>query len=461
MIHDRRRGGTRSYPHLLPAVAGLCGMLLTAGPDIASAAFRQTIAPRVSDSAHFAATFDSAWARIGRTYYDSTMRGLDWQAMRDALRPQAARAGTVAELRTVIGRLLESLGESHFALIPSDAAQVLVANGGESEDGDAGLELRLVDDELLVTRIDTMGPAWNAGIRPGWRLLSTDGKSVNALISQVRSAVGGSRPQFAAVHGARIVESRFTGPAGTEITAEFRDGSGRATPVRITRRVARGEPVTFGYLPTIHAIVEHRRVQRGASCVGVVRLSAWMPPVAAALDSAIVTYNSCAGIVLDLRGNPGGLAGMVMGVAGHFLHRPDSLGMLRLRTATLHLVANPRYVDASGRALEPFAGRLAILVDELSASTSEIFAAAMQSLGRSRVFGVRSPGYALPAQVNRLPNGDLLMHVVADFTLPGGVRVEGRGVVPDVEIRLSRATLLEGRDAALDLAVDWTGADVP
>lgn len=458
-----RTAGAAPRLGLRAAARLLCVAALMIAPAAAATTHAAVGLPgvHVSDSALFAATFDSAWARIGRSYYDSTMRGLDWRAMSDTLRPQAAAAGSAAELRGVIGRMLQSLGESHFALVPADAAQVLATDAPDVGDGEAGLDVRMVDDELLVVRLDTGGPAWNGGVRTGWRLLSVDGESVADLIAQLRIALGDRGESFAAIHGPRIAESRFIGRAGDEVTAEFSDGDGRAVRVVMARRAARGQAVDFGYLPTIHASVEHQRLERGDSCVGVVRLSAWMPPVAAALDSAIVEHNPCMGMVLDLRGNPGGLAGMVMGVAGHFLSRPDSLGMLRLREATLHLVANPRHVDVSGRAVEPFGGRLAIIVDELSASTSEIFAGAMQALGRARVFGVRSPGYALPAQITRLPNGDLLMHVVADFTLPGGARVEGRGVVPDVEAPPSKATLLAGRDVALDMAVEWTGSAVP
>ena len=450
--------------HLLRLVPSCAAALLAISQLLlpSPVAAEAPITPERGDSVLFAATFDSVWARIGRSYYDSTMRGLDWGGLRDTLRPRAVAASSAAELRQVIGRLLTSLGESHFVLIPADAARVITSasDSGGAADGDAGMELRMVGGELLVSRIDTGGPAWSAGVRPGWQLRSVDDESVDVTIGQLQAALGQTDSRFAATHGVRIIESRFTGSAGEAVAADFSDGEGHRVRVTMLRGTARGQAVNFGHLPTIHANVEHQRIERAGSCVGVVRLSTWMPPVAAALDSAIVTHNRCAGIVLDLRGNPGGLAGMVMGVAGHFLPRPDSLGMLRLRDATIHLVANPRYVDAAGRAVDPFAGRLAVLVDELTASTSEIFAGAMQTLGRARVFGVRTPGHALPAQVSRLPNGDLLMHVVADFTLPGGARVEGRGVTPDGEAPLTRAALIEGRDPALDMAVEWAGSSV-
>jgi carboxyl-terminal processing protease len=105
--------------------------------------------------------------------------------------------------------------------------------------------------------------------------------------------------------------------------------------------------------------------------------------------------------------------------------------------------------------VEPFSGNLAILVDGLSASTSEMFAAAMQALGRARIFGERTAGQALPAMATRLPNGDVLMHVVADFVSPDGSRIEGRGVMPDEAAPLTQADVVNGRDAPLAAAIRW------
>jgi carboxyl-terminal processing protease len=79
----------------------------------------------------------------------------------------------------------------------------------------------------------------------------------------------------------------------------------------------------------------------------------------------------------------------------------------------------------------------------------------MQALGRARVFGERTPGQALPAMATRLPTGDVLMHVVADFVAPDGSRIEGRGVIPNEVVPLTREDLEAGRDASLEAAVRW------
>jgi len=98
---------------------------------------------------------------------------------------------------------------------------------------------------------------------------------------------------------------------------------------------------------------------------------------------------------------------------------------------------------------------VAILVDAMSGSATECFAGGMQSLGRARVFGQTSMGQALPALFDRLPNGDLLIHAYGDFVTADGTRLEGRGVVPDQEVPLDRASLLAGHDATLDAALAW------
>ena len=65
-------------------------------------------------------------------------------------------------------------------------------------------------------------------------------------------------------------------------------------------------------------------------------------------------------------------------------------------------------------------------------------------------------GAVLPSLMDELPNGDVLQHAFADFVVAQtGVRLEGRGVIPDEAIRVTRDDLLEGRDPTLEAAVEW------
>ncbi len=140
---------------------------------------------------------------------------------------------------------------------------------------------------------------------------------------------------------------------------------------------------------------------------GVIKFNVWMTAVDAEFQQAMDEFRRADGIIIDLRGNPGGLAAMLMGISGHFLGDRVTLGVMKTRDNELRFVANPRLVTASGERVQPFAGPLAILVDSMSGSASECFAGGMQSIGRARIFGQTSMGQALPALFDRLPNGDL------------------------------------------------------
>jgi carboxyl-terminal processing protease len=146
---------------------------------------------------------------------------------------------------------------------------------------------------------------------------------------------------------------------------------------------------------------------------------------------------------------------MIMGISGHFLNQRVPLGTMKNREATLKFAANPRLVNGAGERVEPYQGPLAILIDSMTGSASECFAGGMQSLGRARVFGQTSMGQALPAFFDKLPNGDILIHATGDFVTADGTRLEGRGVIPDEEVKIDRQGLLVGRDATLDAALNW------
>ena len=121
-------------------------------------------------------------------------------------------------------------------------------------------------------------------------------------------------------------------------------------------------------------------------------------------QKAMDQFRSADGIVIDLRGNPGGLAAMIMGLAGHFVSERATLGVMKTRQSEMKFPANPRLVNAAGDRVEPYKGPVAILVDGMTGSASECFSGGLQSLGRARVFGQTSMGQALPALFDRLPN---------------------------------------------------------
>ena len=209
-----------------------------------------------------------------------------------------------------------------------------------------------------------------------------------------------------------------------------------------------GTVTRFGHLPPLSVDYESRRVGPKAS-VALVRLSIFFDPstVLPAWQKDVAGLAGARGLVLDLRGNPGGIGGMAMGMSGWLVREVAALGTMKSRDGDLKFVVNPQAT--------PYDGPVAILVDELSASTSEILAAGLQDLKRARVFGRQTPGAALPSQFERLPNGDAFQYAVATYVSSGGRTLEGAGVVPDEVVALDRKSLLAGKDAVLDAALRW------
>jgi carboxyl-terminal processing protease len=416
-------------------------------------------------------TFDAAWTTIRDSHFDKTMNGVNWDGVRAELRPRAAAAKSTGELRDVVRDMLGRLGQSHFALIPSSADTSRDPSRGSADLGaDPGFDVRLVAGDLIVTSVDRTA---TTSVRPGWRVVEIAGAATADLLRTLReehrAAPDGGRAsadvpndRLLNVEAWRIAQTRLRGSAGSTVALTFENGQGAPVRVSLERRPEQGQPVTVGSLPTMFVRLEsEQKATPGGRTAGVIRFNVWMAAVDALFQQAVDRFRTADGIVIDLRGNPGGLAGMMMGISGHFVGERKTLGVMKTRENELRFVVNPRLVNAAGERVAPYAGPVAILVDAMSGSASECFAGGMQSIGRARVFGQPSMGQALPALFDRMPNGDVLIHAYGDFVTAEGTRLEGRGVIPDQIVPLTRADLLAGRDLTLEAALAWIDRPAP
>ena len=409
--------------------------------------------PAAYDRAVGLETFDAAWRLVDETYFDTAFGGVDWTALHAQLRPEAERARSVGELRQVIEAMLGRLRRSHFTLVPRERSDSALGRAGPAARGSVGLDVRLLDGRVVVTRVEPGGAATGAGIRPGWVVVTVGHDSAAALVRRARAAGGIFRVESEA--WARVARA-LAAPPDSAVVVGLLDGADRPVRARLVSVAPPGEAVRLGNLPTVFVRFEHERVAGpGGASVGVLRFSGWMTPIMPRLDAAVDSFRAVDGVVVDLRGNTGGMGAMVAGVAGHFLERRDTLALMRDRRNLLAVAANPRLVSADARPVRPFSGPLAVLVDELTASASEVFAGGMQALGRARVFGSRSMGAVQGAEWARLPNGDVLYHAVMSISLPRGGTLEGDGVAPDEPVAPTRGDLLAGRDPVMDAAVRW------
>lgn len=394
-------------------------------------------------------SFDEAWTTINDSFYDPTFGGLNWVAVRDELRPRVASATTVDAARAALVEMLARLKRSHFVLMPATAAADDPAPAG---DATVDIDVRVLKDDVVITRVAPGSAAANAGLAAGQVLLAVDD---HAASSWWRVTPVEIDPRVAALDVWRRAQRSLRGAPGSPAALRVRDDRGERV-IQVPRVREAGERVVLGDLPAFFTRVTSRAVETpGGRAVGVIGFNVWMTPINDPLAREVDRYRSAKGLVIDLRGNPGGLAAMIQGVAGHLFATPELLGRMKTRASDLEFRANPRAVTPDGARVAPYAGPVAILVDELTASASECFAGALQSLGRARIFGRQTLGQALPASTRRLPNGDVLMYVVGDFVTATGRRLEGDGVRPDEVVPLSPEGLRAGSDTTLEAALRW------
>jgi carboxyl-terminal processing protease len=250
----------------------------------------------------------------------------------------------------------------------------------------------------LLVRRTVNGPARIAGIKPGDTILAIDGAPTAKL--SFKEAIG-----------------RILGRAGSRVSLRVRRDV-RILDFKLVRRPFSVPPV-------------HSRFAAGR--IGVIRLSAFSRGAARDTRAAVdrLTQNGARALVLDLRGDPGGLLREAVGVASLFLADGETIASLAGAHRPLQIV----YARGKGQTTMP----LAVLVDSGSASASEVVAGALKDHGRAMIVGQPTFGKSLVQEVDLLPSGAALKLTIARYLTPAGVDITRTGVQPDV---LSRHALV-------------------
>ncbi|MFJ9458915.1 S41 family peptidase [Kitasatospora sp. NPDC101447] len=247
------------------------------------------------------------------------------------------------------------------------------------------------DGVTEVSQVAPEGPAAAAGIAPGDRLLrvgqdQADHLPVTEVVARLRGQGGERR-------------------AGSEVTLEVRRGGGEVRELRLRRALLDSQQVAAEHLDG-----------------GVLRITvrAFTSGVADRVRAALRAPHT--GVVLDLRGNSGGLVDEAAGTAGIFLDG-GPVGSYQERGGTRELTA-PR----GGDQRTP----LVVLVDGGTMSAAELLAGALQDRSRAVVVGARTFGKGTVQQPSRLADGAVLEMTVGRYFTPAGRSLDGTGLTPDV-----------------------------
>jgi carboxyl-terminal processing protease len=379
------------------------------------------------------AVFDDVWETIDERYYDPYFGGTDWNGARTAFRLAAADAHSSQELYDVLRRMVRSLNDPHTR----------VYSPAEKSDWwnprfvSLGLAVREVEGVPTVVQVDPKSAAAQSSIRAGDEIDSVDGVSVATLIKQKLGTARVLNVRRSEV--LRAASLVLEGEAGTFARLSWKNREGKFKSA-ILRRYWTQRILSFDM---------SRR-----NGILVINLQGFTQSLASDLVRAFKEESRDArGVVLDLRENGGGDADAMAEIAALFLGEGVSLGAFTDRAgATLQLISHSKSAITGER--KDTRLPLVVLVSERTSSAAEILAAVLQARGRAQLIGATTCGCVLAIRSRHsLPDDGLLDVSEFDYRTSEGVRLEGRGVKPEIMLDPIRRDIYANRDRLRDAAL--------
>lgn len=295
--------------------------------------------------------------------------------------------------------MVETLDPHSTFLDPDEVARLEADTAGSF--GGVGVEIDVRDGWITVHGVLPGGPAERAGLLAGDRFLVLDGRGARDM--RVSEAI-----------------SIMRGEPGTSVSVRVRrESSEEGVDITMTREIIRVEAVEARVLPDAIAYVRIRSFS-----------STTTTELRTALDAAMHETEAAGGVrgvLLDLRGNPGGLLDEAVLVSDEFL--------------TSGVIVSTR--GRGGEVLSEATARgpgtrpdwpMVVLVDHFSASAAEIVSGALRDHHRALVVGTRTWGKGSVQNVIDLPDGSALKLTVARYYTPSGDSIQAVGIEPDVVV---------------------------
>ena len=342
---------------------------------------------------------DEVWQIVNNEFVDQKFNQVNWHSKRQALlnRDYSDRS----EAYKAIRQSLKELGDPYTRFLePSEFEDLTSQTSGEL----SGIGIVLAIDEktsnLIVVEPLANSPAAEVGIKAGDKILRINNKPTSLMSLEQASA-------------------EIKGEVGTDVSLQIARQGKEAFDVTITRAQIE--------LPSVDYDVQ---VEDGIK-VGYIKLDEFSSHAAEQMKKAIedLSKEQVSGFVLDLRSNPGGLLFSSVEIARMWLEKGAIV-------STKDRKGGDQKFSANGTALTKLP--LAVLVDQYSASASEILAGALKENKRATVIGTRTYGKGTVQSVHSLSDGSGLAVTIAQYYPPSGMDINQKGITPDIQVILTR-----------------------
>jgi C-terminal processing protease CtpA/Prc len=370
---------------------------------------------------------------LKENYYDPNLRGIDLDASVKKASDLVAASKSVEEMTDVVARLLIQFDDSHLGFIPP-AKTVSV---------DYGWSIQLFGEKVFVTEVADGSDANKKGIRPGDQVYMLEGfipTRKDFWLLKYHYDVLAPQPKLVLV----VIK-----PSGNAYKVDIDAKLTRESVFKPTTRDLK--------LKLERDFLDRTRQQFHDAVPG---LSIWKLPSFEfsdiKVDKMMDRVKKTSALILDLRGNSGGLVYSLQELVSAFFEKDVTIGEERSRKKN-----GTRVLKGDGR--KAYLGKLIVLIDSESASAAEMFARIVQLEGRGIVVGDQSSGkvmesvifphyYGLDTQI-----GYAFSITVADLIMKDGQRLEKTGVTPDEKILPTPMDLANGRDPVLARAAEKLG----
>lgn len=363
--------------------------------------------------------FTQVWETVNDNYLYQDFNGVDWDTVRVEYEQRVEAATSTPQFYELLAEMVDELGDDHSRfLTPQEVEEEEAHMNGAIDYVGIGILGNLKDRVMRVVYVFPGSPAEGAGLKRRDRITAVDGKPFPDDDS---------------------APSILRGPEGTTLTLTVISPGKQPRQVRVTRRAIRGaiEPWSsrlqtdskIGYLAIPDLFVEDMGEQ-----------------VEAELDK-LLSGEPLDGLVMDLRGNGGGLRTVLQSILGQFVS--GNVGSFYTQEDD-----DPFNIER-GQYYERLKDvPLVVLVDSGTESYAEVLAATLRAGGGARIVGVPSAGNTETVYPFDFGDGSRVWVAVESFRLPDNTNLEGKGVAPDVEIDVDWTEYAEKDDPHILKAVE-------